>query len=188
MKDINFLVNEQASNVREYDSSMRKSIPAAKIIMIILCVTIGVAILFVPSIVLKSMDQKIAEVEQSLNDPKYNELAEIKKQYNQVLQNLNNKKAVINAVDQKTATASQILLLVEQAIPSGCYLNSLGFTGNTLNIAGKAENSLVYAELLGNLNRLNLINGTSNGVSMTEAGTSIDYSLSYTVVVNGGNQ
>lgn len=188
MKDINFLVDGHISNTADNDFGMKKSIPAAKIIMIILCITIGVAILLAPKIIMYNMDQRIKEVEQSLRDPKYNELTEVKSQYKLLLQNLSNKKAVINDIDQKSATASQIILLVEQAIPSGCYINSLSFTGNTISITGKAENSLVYAELLGNLNRLQLIKGSANGVSLEEAGTSINYSLSYTVIAKGGNE
>lgn len=188
MKDINFLVDGRISNTVENDLDMKKSIPAAKIIMVVLCVTIGIAILFVPKIVMYSMERQIKEIEQSLKDPKYNELITVKNQYKLLLQNLNNKKAVINDIEQKSATASQIILLVEQAIPSGCYINSLSFTGNTISISGKAENSLVYAELLGNLNRLDLIQGSANGVSFEEAGTSINYSLSYTVTAKGGNE
>lgn len=185
MKDINFLVTEPLTNQDE-TLTQKKSVPAAKIVLVVLCITIGIAILFLPGIFVKSLEAQIADVEQSMQDAKYRQLAQAKAQYNQVTQDVDGKKAIVKDIDNKSVPSSQIILMVEQALPEGCYLDALGFEGNSLNISGKAVSSLVFAEFMGSLDRLDLLTGSTDSISMEESGTAVTFNLKYAVSVNGG--
>jgi Tfp pilus assembly protein PilN len=186
MKDINFLVNDTALGAREANEKQKTVVSIGKTILVILSLTAATLLLFVPGIIISGMESEISEIEQSMLDPKYRELRDTKAQLQIVTDTLNSKKAIINDIDAKSLEASQVILMVENAIPAGCYITSVNYSGSTLELKGKAESSLAYAELLGNLDSLKLLSRNSSNLDLMQTADSIEYSVQYSVAKNGG--
>ena len=182
MKDINFLVNESASTARADISEQKKSVPAAQIILFVIGFTVAVLILFIPGIIIAGLEKEVSAVEASMTDPKYAELRNVKAELAVITQNLEGKKAVIRDIDQKNTSASQILVLIEQAIPSNCYVKTISFNGSSISLSGTAANSTAYTELIGNLNRLQQIQGQAGALSMQQSFVPVNFTLSYAVL------
>ncbi|NLO41068.1 MAG: hypothetical protein GX115_16570 [Ruminiclostridium sp.] len=181
MKDINFLVNETAATAKADISEQKKSVPAAQIILFVIGFTVAVLVLFIPGIIIAGLEKQTSEVEKSMQDPKYAELRNVKAELTNMTQSVEGKKAVIRDIDRKNTSASQILLLVEQAIPSNCFVKTISFSGSSISLSGTASNSIAYTELVGNLNRLQQIQGQAGALSMQQSFVPVNFSLQYTM-------
>lgn len=182
MKDINFLVNDSVPSTRIEANEQQKSVPAAQIIIFVLTFTIAVLILFIPGIIIAGIEKQISAVEQSMFDPKYAELRNVKAEMMNISQVVDGKKLVIRDIDQNNTSVSQIIVLVEQAVPAGCYIKSITFSAGAVSLAGVADNSMVYTELVGNLNRLQQISGQAGALSMQQSFVPVDFNLKYSVL------
>ncbi len=186
MKDINFLFSESMMEKYESGEKEKKEVSAAKAVLIVLAVLAGVTILFVPGIYVNTLERQVAAVERSLNDAKYTEVRDVKTRLEKIVLSVDSKKAVIKDIDAKSVPASQILLMVEQAIPSGCFFSSVNYSGSSLRISGKADSGTAVAELMGNLDRLHTLTRKTENVQIEQAGSPIDYSVEYMVSEKGG--
>ncbi|MBP7177358.1 MAG: pilus assembly protein PilN [Thermoclostridium sp.] len=182
MKDINFLVNEPEATARMDAGEQKKSIPAAQIVVFVIGFTVAILLLFIPGIIIAGLEKQTSEVEKSMQDPKYAELRNVKADLANITQRVEGKKSVIRDIDQKNTSASQILVLVEQAIPADCFIKTIGFNGSSISLSGTASNSIVYTELVGNLNRLQQLQGKGGALSMAQSFVPVDFTLSYTLL------
>ncbi len=182
MKDINFLMSDTAVTTKTQTNEQEKKVPAAQIIIFVICFTIAVLVLFIPGIIIASLEKQVSAVEQSMYDSKYAELRNVKAEMQNITQIVDGKKAVIRDIDRKNTSASQILVLVEQAVPSDCYISSITFSGSTINLSGVAANTLVYTELVGNLNRLQQIQGNVSAMSMKQSFEQVNFNLRYNIL------
>ena len=178
MKDINFLVEDNPFE-NELQEEKEKSVPVAKKIVTVLIITIGILILLVPGIYVKSLDKKAISIENSLTDERFKEVRTVKAQLSEVTNKVSSKKAIINGIDYEYISASQTLLIVENALPSGCYLKSLNFNGNSISINGIAESSFIASDFWANMDRLQLFKGSPQGFSMEETQSAVDFSMTY---------
>jgi len=186
MKDINFLVEENP-----FESQMKKeknSIPTVKIIILTIAIAIGAAILLAPGIYIRILEGRALTIERKLTDAKYNEVRDIKAQLSQVSGRVNGKKAVINAIDAQNIPASQLLLIIKNALPSGCFLNSVNYSGKSLTVKGAAESSFIAMDYLANLERLKLIKTSSQNVSFIETQSAVEFSITCTAQTLGGEK
>ncbi|NLN65329.1 MAG: PilN domain-containing protein [Clostridiaceae bacterium] len=181
MKDINFLVTEPLASTKEGAKGKQKSVPAVQIIIFILCLSIAVLALFIPGIMIDRIEKQISDVEHSMTDPKYAALRSAKADLMTITQVVDRKKTVIKDIDQKNPSASQILLLVKQAVPADCYIKSINFSGSTISLSGVAGSSIVYAEFVSNLDRLQQLESHAGALSMEQSLVPVEYSLQYTV-------
>lgn len=184
MKDINFLVEE-----KPFEDGLKKedkSTAAVKILALILVFAVGVAILFVPSTYVRILERRAITIENKLADEKYKEVKAVKAQLSQTISKVSNKKVIINAIDSEYIPASQMLLIVENALPSGCYLKSLNFNGKSVIINGIAENSLIVNDFLGNLSRLKLFTINTHNISIDESQKSVEFSMTFNAQNQGG--
>jgi len=186
MKDINFLVSENPFE-RELKKE-KKSASAVKVIALVLVMAVGTAILLAPGIYVRILDGRALAVEQKLTDAKYSEVRTVKAQLANVTRKVDNKKAVINGIDARNIPASQALLIIENALPSGCYLRSVKFSGNSVSVSGVAENSLIVSDFLGKMDRLKLFESSSQGMSLKETQSAVEFSVTYTAKIEGGNR
>lgn len=186
MKDINFLFSDSITNKMENTETEKTGVKPGVIIIVVLVSLIAIGILLAPGYYLSRLEKQIEKAEASLADPKYAEVRNVKAKLESTNTELNKKKAIINDIDSKSVTSSQILLMVEHAVPSGCYFSILNYSGASLNISGKAESSLIVAELMGNLDRLNTLSRMTENVSIEQAQSPIKYNISYGVSVRGG--
>lgn len=187
MKDINFLFSETIPDKMEENTEKKKtSVKPGIIIAIVLVSLIAVGILLAPGFYLSRLEKQIEKAEDSLADPKYMEVRNVKARLESANTELNKKKTIINDIDSKSLTASQVLLMVEHAIPSGCYFTGLNYSGADLKLSGKAESSLVVAELMSNMDRLNTLSRMTESVWLEQTQSPFVFNLSYGVSVKGG--
>jgi Tfp pilus assembly protein PilN len=186
MKDINFLVSENPFE-KELKKE-KKSASAARVIALILAMAVGTAILLAPGIYVRVLDGRAQAVEQKLTDAKYSEVRTVKAQLANVTRRVDNKKAIINGIDADNIPASQALLIIENALPSGCYLESVNFNGNSVSIRGVAENSLIVSDFFGKMDRLKLFDGGSQGISFEETQGAVKFSVTYAAKIEGGDR
>ena len=186
MKDINFLVSENPFE-KELKKE-KKSTSAVRVIVLGLVITVGTAILLAPGIYVRILDGRASAVEQKLTDQKFGEVRSVKAQLTQVTKKVDNKKAIINGIDSENIPASQALLIIENALPSGCYLRTVNFNGRSLSINGIAENSFIVSDFLGKMDRLQLFNSNSQGISLNETQSAVEFSVTYTAKSEGGDQ
>jgi Tfp pilus assembly protein PilN len=78
------------------------------------------------------------------------------------------------------------LLIIENALPSGCYLKTVNFNGRSVSISGVAENSFIVSDFLGKMDRLELFNSGSQGISLKETQSEVEFSVTYTAQSEGG--
>lgn len=186
MKDINFLVSENPFE-KELKKE-KKSTSAVRVIVLGLVITVGTAILLAPGIYVRILDGRASAVEQKLTDQKFGEVRSVKAQLTQVTKKVDNKKAIINGIDSENIPASQALLIIENALPSGCYLESVNFNGNSVSIRGVAENSLIVSDFFGKMDRLKLFDGGSQGISFEETQGAVKFSVTYAAKIEGGDR
>lgn len=178
MKDINFLVEDNPFE-NELQEEKEKSVPVAKIIVTVLIITIGILILLVPGIYVKSLDKKAISIENSLTDERFKEVRAVKTQLSDVTNKVSRKKAILNGIDSKNLSASQALLTVKNTLPSGCYIKTINFNSNSISISGVAESTFVFSDLLSNIDRLKLFDGGSPGLSVQETQSEVEFSITY---------
>lgn len=187
MKDINFLFSETITNKMEDSEKKKSGVSAGAIIIGILAASICIASLVAPGVYVAGLEKQISRAEQSLYDVKYNELRSVKARLESIKSSVNNKKKIINDIDQKSMASSQVLLMLEQAVPAGCYFSSVSYSGKSLNISGKADNSLIMAELMSNLDRLHTLSRGTNSVSLKQTQSPLNFNMEYAVSEKGGN-
>ena len=166
MKDINFLVEENP--FEEGLKKEKKSISFVKIAVLVLAIALGSTILLAPGLYLRILEGRAAAIEKKLTDAKYSEVKAVKAQLSQVTSKVNGKKAIINAIDAENIPASQIMLITQNALPSGCFLNSLNYNGKSFTLRGVAESSFIAMDYLANLERLSLFESSSQNISLKE--------------------
>ncbi|NLY18534.1 MAG: PilN domain-containing protein [Clostridiaceae bacterium] len=186
MKDINFLFSETITDKMENTEKEKTRVKPGVVVVVVLVILIATGILLAPGFYLSGLERQIEKVEASLADPKYSEVRNVKARLDSVSTELNKKKAIINDIDSKSAPSSQVLLMVEHAVPSGCYFTGLNYSGTSLNISGKAESSIIVAEFMSNLDRLNTLSRMTESVSIKQAQSPFTYNLSYGVSGKGG--
>lgn len=186
MKDINFLFSESIVNKMEETESKKTDVNTGKIILAVFISLIAIGILLAPGVYLSKLERQIKTAEASLIDPKYTEVRNVKFKLEAIISELNKKKAIINDIDSKSVASSQILLMVEQAVPSGCYFSKLNYNGAELKLTGKAESSIIVAELMGNFDRLHTLSRVTESISLEQAQSPVQYSISYGVLRKGG--
>lgn len=178
MKDINFLVSENP--FEDGLQKDKKSFSAVKAIALVLVIAVGMAVLLAPGIYVKMLDARASAIERKLADERFNEVRSVKAELNQVTKMVDNKKAIINGIDAENIPASQALLIIKNALPSGCYLKSINFNGNSVTISGVAKNSIIVSDFLGKMDRLKLFESSSQGISLKETQDSVEFSTTYT--------
>lgn len=179
MKDINFLDTMQG--VKGEKKEQKKSVPAAQIIILVIFLTIGISVLFIPQVMITSLEKQISAVEQSMYDTKYAELRNVKALLTNITQVVDEKKAVIRDIDEKNYSASQILILVEQALPADCYISAFNFSDGSIQLSGVAESSLIYAEFLSHLDRLDQMGRKTGTLTIEKSNVPVDFTLQYSV-------
>ena len=184
MKDINFLVSENPFENRL--DKEKKSAPVAKVIALVLVMVVGTAVLLAPGIYVRILDGRASAVEKKLTDERFTEVRRVKAQLTQVTKKVDNKKAIINGIDAENIPASQALLIIENALPSGCYLKTVSFNGRSVSMSGVAENSFIVSDFLGKMDRLELFNSSSQGISLKETQSEVEFSVTYTAQSEGG--
>ena len=182
MKDINFLMSDKAVPAQNLAGEQQKKVPAAQIIIFVVCFTIAILILFIPNIIIAGLNKQISAVESSMFDPKYTQLRNTKAEMQNITQIVDGKKSVIRDIDRKNTSASQILLMVQQAVPEGCYIRSISFNNKSITIWGIADNSMAYVEFAGNLNRLQQVSGQIGSLSMKQSFEPVSFTLTYNVL------
>lgn len=185
MKDINFLVSESSLEKGNLEKQSRDT-TAQKIVIIILSITFAVAILFVPSIILQYYKSQVQTVEKQMIDVKYREVRSVKAQHSSITAKVDEKKTIIKSIESQSVPASQILVAIDAALPAGCYLSNVNFDGNSLEIKGFADSSLLAAEFMGNLDRLSLFTRVTEGIQLEQTQSPVTYSISYIVSEDGG--
>ena len=186
MKDINFLFSESIVDKMEDTEKKKTGISTGKIILAVLVSLIAVGILLAPGFYLSRIKTQVEKAEASLLDPKYAEVRNVKAKLESTTAELNKKKAVINDIDSKSLASSQVLLMVEQAAPLGCYFSSLSYSGSDLKLSGKADSSRVVSELISNLDRLHTLSRMTESVTLEQTQSPVKYNISYGVSVKGG--
>jgi len=184
MKDINFLVEENP--FAERLEKEKKSIPAVKITVVVLVIAICTAILLAPGIYVRILEGRASAIENKLTDAKYSEVRVVKSQLSQITNKVKSKKAIINRIDADNIPASQMLLVIQNALPSGCFLNSLNYNGKSFTIKGAAESSFIVTDYMANLDRLKLFECTSHNISLGETQSAVEFSITCTVQNRGG--
>jgi len=184
MKDINFLISENPFE-KELKKE-KKSTSAVRVIVMVLVMTVGTAVLLAPGIYVRVLGGRASAVENKLADAKFGEVRRVKAQLTQITREVDNKKAIINGIDSENIPASQALLIIENALPSGCYLKTLNFNGRSLSINGIAENSLIVSDFLGKMDRLQFFDSSSKGLSLEETQSAVEFSVTYTAKTEGG--
>jgi len=184
MKDINFLVEE--TPFEEGLKEEKKSIPAVKITAVVLVIAVGIAVLLAPGIYVRILEGRASAIEKKLTDAKYNEVRAVKSELSSVTGSINNKKSIINAIDNQNVPASQILLTVRNALPSGCFLNSVNYNGKSVTIKGFAESNFIAVDYVNNLQRLKIFESGNLNMSINESESSPEFTLNYTVKSQGG--
>lgn len=182
MKDINFLMSDKAVPAQNLAGEQQKKVPAAQIIIFVISFTIAVLILFIPGIIIAGIDKQVSTVEKSMFDPKYSQLRNTKAEMINITQVVDGKKSVIRDIDRKNTPASQILVLVQQAVPADCYISSINYSGSSISLSGTAANTMAYTELVGNLNRLQQIQGSVSALSMQQSFDPVDFNLQYNIL------
>jgi hypothetical protein len=148
MKDINLLPEESNKEVEEKEVKVQT--PAStKNIFLVIIVFFGVAISYVlPIGYLKVVKYRTAQVQANLNSKKFLEVKDIKAEnvkFNQIIQN---KKIVIDDIDNKNVYLNDLLIVIEKATPKGCSVTSIVFNDNMLKITGKADKGIIAAEFI----------------------------------------
>ncbi len=179
MKDINFLVEE-----RPFESNLKKekkSIPAVKILVLILVIVIGTVILLAPGLYIRILEGRALAIENKLTDVKYSEARSIKAQLSYITNKIISKKDVINAIDFENTPVSQIILITQNALPSGCYLTSLSYSGKSFTIRGVAESSFIITDYMTNLERLDFFESSTQSFSLEESQSAIEFTITCTL-------
>lgn len=184
MKDINFLVEE--TPFEEGLKKEKKSIPMAKVMVMALVIAIGIAVLLTPGIYVRILEGMAAALEKKLSDEKYNEVRAVKAQLASITGKVSSKKAIINAIETQNVPASQILLTVQNALPSGCFLNSVNYNGKSVTIKGIAESSFIAVDYMANLGRLKIFDTVNYSLSIEESQSDVEFTLNYTLKSQGG--
>ena len=187
MKDINFLVSENPFE-KELQKEKKKSTSAARVIALVMVMLVGTSVLIAPGIYVRILEGRASAVEKKLTDTRFNEVRSVKAQLTQVMKKVDAKKAIINGIDTENIPASQALLIVKNALPPGCYLKSINFNGSSVSISGVAENSFIVSDFLGKMDRLKLFNSSSQGISLKETQSSVEFSVTYTAQSEGGKK
>ena len=181
MKDINLLPEE--SNFGEVEASS-KSGGLTRIIVI------GVTILFlviislvVPRIYLQTIDMKIESLQKDMQSEKYDYIRSINRGIAANTSLMNDKRAVINHVDQMFFPVNELLVTVRQTLPAGCVLSDVSYNAGSVTVRGTAQDPVAAAEYIKNIERLEIIKGTSiNNISYQASGDTVDFNFSFNLL------
>lgn len=168
MKDINLLPEDIKSTSTYSPSKYGSGVSVKAIIGIVFVVLFIAATLAAPKVYIKTLETSLAKVEKELEDPKYDVVKKVKADISSVDALINKKNFIMNDIDSKSYPINEILLTVNSAVPSGCKVSSLSYTGTSLVMSGNADNVLAIAELMSRLQRLDFVQ-IANDVSVNDS-------------------
>lgn len=185
MKDINLLPEDIKATVGENTVSSRTSakLSSVTILVIILVSIIAIAILFAPHFIIKSKEATVEAIKAQINSQAYQEVKAVNGQLSTINSTLNGKYAVLKDIDNSTYPVNELLNEVKQAVPNGCVVSSLKFDNGRVLITGAATDSMVIAEFISNIDRLDIFNraGLTDSVSYQRTNSVQRFQLSFTV-------
>jgi Tfp pilus assembly protein PilN len=185
MKDINFLPDEMKFPLREsaQERPAPRRVPVLKIIGLTALLLIAAAFLVLPSVIANRIAAAAEEVSSVALSQKYAQVKLVKSQAASVEALIRIKKDILYDIDSKSQPATEVLNAVKQALPKGCYLESVNYGKGSVKLEGYADSSLMVAEFITNLDMLQLISreGGTDGLSIEKANYPCKFSLSYKV-------
>lgn len=184
MKDINFLIEERP--FEEGLQKEKKSIPAGKVIAIVMVIAIGIFILLIPGLYVRILEGRASALENKLTDAKYTEVRNVKAQLSNITSKVNSKKNIIKTIDSENMEASQLLLIIQNALPSDCFLTSFSYDGKSVSVHGIAGSSFIAMDFLSNLDRLDLFENDNQKITLNESQSAVEFTFTYKVMQQGG--
>ncbi|MEN6316749.1 MAG: hypothetical protein ABFD25_21135 [Clostridiaceae bacterium] len=180
MKDINLLLEEEKRIQQEGVTVNEPARPAGKIIVTVLTAALGLTTLIGPKLYAGSMELKLASVQEQLKSEKYQEVMSVKSQLVIEDKQLNDKKSIIEYIDEQAYPVNDILNTIRNNTPKGCTINDIQYDTHTLRLGVRVEEIYNVAEFLLNMDRLENIrlSENSNTIKMNANG---DYAFNFEV-------
>lgn len=169
MKDINLLPEDikTSSGEKTALNSEKMEFSKGKVIIVILILILAIALLFSPTAIFKIMELNANSIKAEINSQAYSEVKAVNGQLMNVNAKLNGKYAVLKDIDNNTYPVNELLNEVRQAAPKGCVISSLKFDEGKVMISGAATDSMVIAEFISNIERLDIFTNLGVGAGLT---------------------
>lgn len=180
MKDINLLFEEEKKIPQEGVAVKEPSIPAGKIIMTVLVAAMALTTLIGPGLYAKSMELKVASIQEELESEKYREVISVKSQLAVEETQLNEKKSILEHIDGQAYPVNDILNTIRSNVPDGCAISDIQYDTGTLRLGVRVEEIYNVAEFLLNMDRLQNIRLSENSNTI-RLNTDGDYVFSFEV-------
>lgn len=180
MKDINLLLEEEKRIPQEGVTVKEPAIPAGKIIMTVLVAAMALTTLIGPKLYAKSMELKLASIQEQLESEKYREVISVKSQLVVEEKQLNDKKSILEHIDGQAYPVNDILNTIRSNIPNGCTISDIQYDTSTLRLGIRVEEIYNVAEFLLNMDRLENIRLSENSNTI-KLNTNGDYVFNFEV-------
>lgn len=187
MKDINLLPEEVKSpgstNSFEAVKTEKKHVSAAGVFITVFVLLIMGASLVAPKAYLIYLEGISSGISQQLDSKAYQEVNMVNAQAAQLGATVEEKGAILAAIDAKSLPMAEILNAIRRSTPKGCVVSELKIEKGGLSITGYSESSLLVAELMSNLDRLESFSrlGKTDSVTYDRTNSSQKFVVNYTV-------
>lgn len=182
MKDINLLLTEESQEENQ-ETGKKVQIPTIKIAFAAIVICLAGALLFVPKMILGSLDVKSESLRSELMAEKYQQVKLINSRIASATASLDAKQAVLSEIDGQYYPVIQVLTAITQAQPTHCSIHQIDYKGNKITLAGAALNSTYVGEFMINLDRLESIrvDGESKNIKIEKSGSNVKFQFTLTV-------
>ncbi|HOM01408.1 MAG TPA: PilN domain-containing protein [Acetivibrio sp.] len=155
--DIN-LLPEDIMSTSTYERPTSSGSGALKLVrgLILICVVVGVS-LAAPFVYVKMLESERAQLENEINSEKYNEVKRVNAELDSINGILATKETILNQIDNTSYPVNDVVVAISNAAPVGCKLTNLRFNNNSVDVTGVVEDSLVVAEFVSSIQRLNFL-------------------------------
>jgi Tfp pilus assembly protein PilN len=197
MRDINLLPEDSKAASKE--NILKEAVEGAKekkagrtlvkaVMLVVVIATLIAATLAAPRVYMGELDAAAAELDRTVNDPKYNETNLVNRQLAIVNGQLELKREVLKDIDAKSHPLTEIFTSLRNACPRGCYITGLDFDGGKVRVSGAASDAMLAAEFMSNLDSLEHLEreGSSDSLAVAEFNASVQYSFTYNIGGGGG--
>lgn len=190
MKDINLLPDEirapvQKSLTREEQSS--KTMSAAAIAGVISIFVIVILSFIIPKLYLIFLDKQIDTKIQKVNSKEYQEIRILNNSVAAVSSSIDKKRQILDAIDKRSSSITEILNVLNNSAPNGLYITEITFDNDALDVGGYAASSLLVAEFISNIDRLENMNrmGKTESIQFSKANSQYKFKVSFNVGKEG---
>ncbi|MFZ5989246.1 MAG: PilN domain-containing protein, partial [Bacillota bacterium] len=149
------------------------------VISIFIVIIIGASIVL-PQVYVKSLEMRLDSIEKEINDPKYNEVKKVNAELASIDGILSVKRDIMSTIDSVSYPVNEVIIAVNNAVPKGCTVSKISYSGDKLTLEGKANDNLAVAELISRIKRLNFLT--------LDSGTTYDQTNAFSLTMRvGGN-